>query len=52
MGSPPFLSEEVEPWGLKLVQDHSAYKGQWQRETCFCLRLKCLFLSQEISTSV
>lgn len=31
-GSPPFLSEEVEPWGLKLAQDHSAYKGQWQRE--------------------
>lgn len=21
-----------EPWDLKLVQDHSAYKGQWQRE--------------------
>lgn len=32
LGSPAFLSEEAEPWGLKLVQDHSAYKGQWQRE--------------------
>lgn len=28
LGSPAFLSEEAEPWGLKLVQDHSAYKGQ------------------------
>lgn len=39
LGSPPFLSEEMECWGLKFVQDHSACKGQWQGEHPGCVIL-------------